>query len=597
MALDTQIHVFLDGTLFTRIDNFQLQENVGQHTQFSVSVRGAALEHNINGHSVLDSSRHYLGKRFSIEISGLNNLGYKDFHFEGIITQVRGRKGNETRGLGDMIDIVGYSNSILLDDGPHMNSFLENNLSAIVERATKDYTNHATKIVCAPENDTIINYAVQNKQSTFAYLQYLAASNGEYLLYNTDRLYFGKPNLGDSITLKYGVDLKDFSLGLEAKSLNFSYFSNDYFSESSAHAAGASKNSNASGYTAAVSNMSLKTFPNTNQRLYSTYEDSNLQQRIDTAVALQKKLAEQQQVTLHGESTNTGISLGKTITIESPDGTFGSYRITHVTHTCSYKGHYRNTFTAIPLEIDIYPLTDIAIVNKAQAQIAKVVDNADPDGLSRIKVQFPWQKMYSQTTPWLRIATPYAGGDRGFLFLPEVGDEVLIGFENGEVERPFMQAALYTGVNKHSGWQSQNNGFKGMTTKGGHVIELKDTPGGEMITITDKNSNTIQLDTSNSSIVISAAENLIFQAKNIDMRATENIRVTAAKNKMENIGGNYMLEATNIFEVASGEMKSKAEDILKQASNDVTITSESGNVNKQASGKINNNSGEQSNLF
>ena len=565
MALDTQIHVFLDGTLFTRIDNFQLEENVGQHTQFSVSVRGETLEQNIGGTSVLDSSRHYLGKRFSIEISGLNNLGYKNFHFEGIITQVRGRKGNETRGLGDMIDIVGYSNSILLDDGPHMNSFLENNLSTIVDRATKDYINHATKIVCAPENDTMVNYAVQNKQSTFAYLQYLAASNGEYLLYNTDRLYFGKPNLGAPITLRYGVDLKDFSLGLETKSLNFSYFSNDYFSESSAHAAGANKNSNASGYTAAVSNMSLKTFPNTNQRLYSTYEDSNLQQRIDTAVALQKKLAEQQQVTLHGESTNTGISLGKTITIESADGTFGSYRITHITHTCSYKGHYRNTFTAIPLEIDIYPLTDIAIVNKAQAQIAKVVDNADPNGLSRIKVQFPWQKMYSQTTPWLRIATPYAGGDRGFLFLPEVGDEVLIGFENGEVERPFMQAALYTGVNKHSGWQSQNNGFKGMTTKGGHVIELKDTPGGEMITITDKNSNAIRIDTANNTIEISAMENMSFNAKNIAFNASEEVSVNAGTNMVTRVTETLSVNAKNASEMLEENKTLVAKEILGNA--------------------------------
>jgi uncharacterized protein involved in type VI secretion and phage assembly len=311
--------------------------------------------------------------------------------------------------------------------------------------------------------------------------------------------------------------------------------------------------------------MSLKTFPNTNQRLYSTYEDSNLQQRIDTAVALQKKLAEQQQVTLHGESTNTGISLGKTITIESADGTFGSYRITHITHTCSYKGHYRNTFTAIPLEIDIYPLTDIAIVNKAQAQIAKVVDNADPNGLSRIKVQFPWQKMYSQTTPWLRIATPYAGGDRGFLFLPEVGDEVLIGFENGEVERPFMQAALYTGVNKHSGWQSQNNGFKGMTTKGGHVIELKDTPGGEMITITDKNSNAIRIDTANNTIEISAMENMSFNAKNIAFNASEEVSVNAGTNMVTRVTETLSVNAKNASEMLEENKTLVAKEILGNA--------------------------------
>ena len=58
-----------------------------------------------------------------------------------------------------------------------------------------------------------------------------------------------------------------------------------------------------------------------------------------------------------------------------------------------------------------------------------------------------------------------------------------------------------------------------------------------------------------------------------------------------------MLEATNIFESASAEIKSKADAIVNQAAADISISSASGNVNKQAGGKINNNSGEQGNLF
>ncbi len=597
MALDTQIIIFLDGTRFTNINNFSLKENMGKHTEFTVTVRGQDLENRISGTSILESSRNYLGKRFSLEISGLEKFGYKSFNFQGTITQVRGRKGKEESGLGDTIDIVGYSNSILLDDGPHMNSFLQASLSDIVEQATANYTNSVIKVITAPENNDPISYAVQNKQSTFNYLQYLAASNGEYLFYNTDRLYFGKPDLGDPIQLKYGIDLKDFSLGLETQSLNFNYFSNNYFSETNTEALGANMNSNASGYTSMVTEASTQTFPETNKRLFSTFEDSNLQKRLDTAVSLQKKLAEQKQVTLHGESTNTGVALGKIISIDSSDGSFGSYRITSVEHTCGLKGSYFNKFTAIPLEIDIYPLTDISIVNKAQAQIAKVTSTADPEGISRIKVQFPWQKNFNGTTPWIRVATPYAGGNRGLHILPEVGDEILVGFENGEVERPYMQAALYTGQNKHNAWQSQNNDYKGLTTKSGHSIELRDTKGGEMITITDKNSNMIQLDTNGSSIVISAPENLILQAKNIDVRATENIRISAGKNKMNTIGGNYMLEASNIFESASEEFKSKASEIVTQAAADISISSSGGNVSKNANGKVNNNSGEQANLF
>lgn len=524
MAFDTQIQVFLDGTLFTNIIHFSLEENIGKHTEFRISVRGQSLENSLSGNSILENSRNYLGKKFTVAISGLKKNGYQNFEFTGTITQVRGKKGKKHGGLGDIIDIVGFSNSIFLDDGSHMNSFLEKNLLEIVTQIVSNYSNPAIKVNTAPENDALINYAVQNKQSTFAYLQYLAASNGEYLLYNKDTLYFGKPDLGEAIVLRYEFDLKDFSLGLETQSLNFNYFSNDYFSESSNQASASAMNSNANGYTAAVSTISKEVYPVTNQRLFSTFEDTNLQQRIDTAVGLQKKLAEQKQVTLFGESVNTGVSLGKIINIQSTsEGSFGSYRITSVNHTYSINGKYKNEFTAIPLEIDVYPLTDISIVNKAQSQIAKVTDIADPEGMSRIQVQFPWQVPTNQTTPWIRVATPYAGGDRGFVALPELGDEVLIGFENGEVERPFMQSALYTGVNKHNGWQSENNDFKGIQTRSGHTIEFNDTNGEEKLKITDSKKNEIIFDVQNNKLSINSLGTISLNANDIELKAKETL--------------------------------------------------------------------------
>ncbi len=565
MAIDTQITVSLDGTIFKNIIDFSLKENVGQHTKFTVSVRGQSLEDRLNGSSILESSRVYLGKPFSLEISGLEGFGYEKFYFKGTITQVRGKKGNEEGGMGDIIDVVGYSNSILLDDGPHMNSFLEQSLSDIVLDTTGAYSNPNIKVVTAPENDSTVSYAVQNKQSTFAYLQYLAASHGEYLLYNSESLYFGKPTIGQEVILKYGFDLKDFSLGLETQSLNFDYYSNDYYSESTSQASGGSMNSNASGYTAMVTNASNEVYPESNQQLFSTFEDASLQQRLDTAVSLQKKIVEQNQVTLYGESVNTGVSLGKIINIQSNEGSFGTYRVTKVSHAYGIRGKYKNKFTAVPLEIDVYPLTDISIVNRAQAQIAKVTNSADPEGMSRIQVQFPWQVATNGTSPWIRVATPYAGGDRGFHFLPEIGDEVLIGFENGEVERPFMQAALYTGQNKHGAWQSNNNNFKGITTKGGHIIELNDTEGEETITITDKNSNTIRIDTINNNIEISAIENLTLNANNIELNANEEINLNAGTNMNTRVTDDLSVTAKNSQEMLEENKTLVAKEILKNA--------------------------------
>ncbi len=589
MAIDTQITVSLDGTIFKNIIDFSLEENVGKHTKFTVSVRGQSMEDRLNGNSILESSRVYLGKPFSLEISGLEGFGYEKFYFKGTITQVRGKKGKEEGGMGDIIDVVGYSNSILLDDGPHMNSFLEKNLSDIVLDTTAVYSNSNIIVATAPENDSVISYAVQNKQSTFKYLQYLAASNGEYLLYNSDTLYFGKPTIGVEIELKYGFDLKDFSLGLETQSLNFDYYSNDYFSESTSQASGSSMNSNATGYTAMVTNASNEVYPESNQLLFSTFEDVNLQQRIDTAVGLQKKIAEQNQVTLYGESVNTGVSLGKIINIKSNEGSFGSYRVTNVKHAYGIRGKYKNTFTAVPLEIDIYPLTNIAIVNKAQAQIGKVTNATDPEGMSRIQVQFPWQVATSGTTPWIRVATSYAGGNRGFHFLPEVGDEVLVGFENGEVERPFMQAALYTGANKPEEWQTDANNVKAIRTRSGHTIELNDTEGEEKINIYDNEGSIIIFDTVAKSLTINATETIDIGAKNINIVAEENITIQAQGDIITAAEGDISIQsqgATDIQATGDASLVSSGA-VTVEATSDATLAGANAVVSGQASAELN----------
>ena len=589
MAIDTQITVSLDGTIFDNIIDFSLEENVGKHTKFTVSVRGQTMEDNINGSSILESSRVYLGKPFSLEISGLEGFGYEKFYFKGTITQVRGKKGKEEGGMGDIIDVVGYSNSILLDDGPHMNSFLEKNLSDIILDTTARYSNSNILVVTAPENDSLVSYAVQNKQSTFAYLQYLAASHGEYLLYNSDSLYFGKPTIGEEIELKYGFDLKDFSLGLETQSLNFDYYSNDYFSQSSSQASGGSMSSGATGYTAMVTNASNEVFPESNQQLFSTFEDASLQQRLDTAVDLQKKIAEQNQVTLYGESVNTGVSLGKIINIKSNEGSFGTYRIIKVRHAYGIRGKYKNTFTAVPMEIDVYPLTDISIVNRAQSQIAIVTDTTDPEGMSRIQVQFPWQVATNVTSPWMRVATPYAGANRGFHFLPEIGEEVLVGFENGEVERPFMQAALYTGTNKPEDFQTDANNVKAIRTRSGHTIELNDIEGEEKINIYDNEGSIITFDTQAKSLTINSVETIDIGAKNINIVAEENINIQAQGNIAQAAEGDMSLQsegATNIQATGDASISSSGA-VNVEAGSDANISGVNAVVSGQASAELN----------
>ena len=141
---------------------------------------------------------------------------------------------------------------------------------------------------------------------------------------------------------------------------------------------------------------------------------------------------------------------------------------------------------------------------KSETQVAIVKENSDPDSMGRIRVQFPWQKETGELTPWLRIVTPHAGGEKGFHFIPEIDEEVLIGFEGGNAERPYVLGTLYTGGANPAGWNTQNNDVKALRTRSGHTIELNDADGSEFIMITDKNRNIIHINTANNDITISA---------------------------------------------------------------------------------------------
>lgn len=115
----------------------------------------------------------------------------------------------------------------------------------------------------------------------------------------------------------------------------------------------------------------------------------------------------------------------------------------------------------------------------------------------RIRVQFDWQAQLddSMMTPWLRLSQPYAGGGKGFSFIPEIGEEVMIDFEGGNAERPFVKGTLYNGVGDPDGaWLPNNNSsnqVKAIRTRNGHTIEIHDEGNDGYIRIYDNEKRTI----------------------------------------------------------------------------------------------------------
>lgn len=166
-----------------------------------------------------------------------------------------------------------------------------------------------------------------------------------------------------------------------------------------------------------------------------------------------------------------------------------------------------------------------------------VTNNSDPDGMYRVKVRFPWLSPDDESH-WARVATPMAGKGRGAYFLPEVDDEVLVGFEHGSVEHPFVLGSLWSGKDEppehNDGNTNDNRGFK---SRSGHVIRLGDRAGGETIEIIDKTgSNRIVISSTDNKISIeaqgdiaitSSTGKLTMRAVGVEIQSQTDVKITA----------------------------------------------------------------------
>ena len=122
----------------------------------------------------------------------------------------------------------------------------------------------------------------------------------------------------------------------------------------------------------------------------------------------------------------------------------------------------------------ISPFFDEDAYPTCEEQSAIVTDNDHPQGM--IKVQFPWQKKKGLKTPWLRVVTPYAGKGKGMHIIPEVGEEVIVGFDNGNAERPFVFGAMFNGKSS-AGLGGAGNFMKGLQTPAGSRLHMNDKDG------------------------------------------------------------------------------------------------------------------------
>jgi uncharacterized protein involved in type VI secretion and phage assembly len=472
--------------------------------------------------------------------------------FTGVITQASyiGVHGSQNH-----IRISGCSPTIKLDGSKTMDSFMDMTLGGIVSEAVGNSGNGGS-VTAQPKFSGKIDYIAQYEETCWEFLNRLSWIYGEWLVYDGNSCYFGRQD-GGCETVMFESEMKTFDLSanlLPAKMKRYHYLVHDD-NEIDKEA----PEPGTSGYHSVAQGQSSSVYSSDavlpSQAAVLSMSD------LETVAKAEKNRATAEMLTMSGTSQTSKVKIGGQILVKLPNKMettkkeVDTFLVTSVIHEYDTKGEYRNTFTAIPSTAENISMQPAGFP-KAFPQLATVKSNNDEKERGRVKVEFQWQKDKNKTTNWIRVQTPDAGKsgavpkNRGFVFIPEKDDMVMVDFEYGDPNRPYVAGSIFSELVSIGG--KKDNHIKSIITRTGHTIEFNDELSGSWgITIKDDCGNTVHLSTKNKNIEITAPETIRLSAKNIDMNAKENIRMSAGEDMIESAGKNKTESAGETFVISA----------------------------------------------
>ena len=586
-----QVHatVSIDGEnrSYTRIS---LVQKFGQHHYFDIEVLCSPLVKENVWHHEREGMIALQGKtvviRMKHEFSGDESI------FKGIITSI-GMDGD--KGVSGTLHYRGYSTTILLESGRTMDSFTDATLGEIVSEVVEKYGN-GISIVNNPAFKNRIPYVQMQEESAYEFLRRLAWQYGEWFYYNGQVLYFGNPYKEKDENLVYDIDMD--SMHFSSCVAPFHFSRHDYLSDSHMDMFG-DDSETVRGINTYLANA-MKTSEGMYRSQTTMYSHTPTGHPLDiehfTAVEKGRKVASL--VWMTGNTKTCRVRIGEPVVVQIPPNMckrrdMGRYRIVELTHRIEVSGGYANSFKGIPASMEYIPTEDMRMP-VAYAMLAEVTDNADPENLGRVQVQFAWQKSRNKTTNWIRVRSLDAGSsetvskNRGFVFVPEIGDQVMVDFELGDPCRPYVSGSMFHKNNGEGG--NADNHIKTIVTRSGHTLEFNDDENGQWgITIKDRNGCALHLDTKGKNIEITAPETMSFTAKNVSINAQENVQIAAKQNVDITAESDINLAAKgNLTEQADGDMSVAVKgNINAEAKTDVNLSGQNARVDAKSKMTIN----------
>jgi len=561
-TLTREVNIKIDGDKY---ENYNFRNIVFSQDLLSPCELSFVMDKKGLEDSIKDSSfpvpKDLIGAKveLTIEATRFDGNNEKLTEFEGIIYHVEISRRSDMF-TEQIFNVRACSSDFLLMDHPHCFSYEKMSLKDIVSKTINPYK---IENEIKPRTKDTILYTVQYNESNYQFLTRLAQRFGEWMYNDGKKWIFGEIKKKKAVTLDPRNEIQDYCFQADIRHHKVKHAHHDYLKyENPMKSASDISDLTSSGYhelTDKTMDKSASLFTKeTFQHLLCSKPEENDLNEPEISIKAQLYGEKMSQVVCTGSTTRADLSIGSVIQINDhfydsddshTDVEHDELIITGIVHSTEVDGHYSNTFTAYPASSEYPPYYQSDIFPASSAQRAKVMDNIDPEKLGRIRVQFLWQEEQDDKmmTPWIRIAQPHGGDGKGFYFIPEIGEEVMVDFENGNAENPFVVGTLYHCNQKpKKSHVLEDNLLKSIRTKNGHTISFVDEGDGGRMGIFDSDYDSgefrsyfIGLDSDNKLIKL-------ISRGNIELYASNDITMEA--------GGNIIQHAGNNFE-ASGDNK------------------------------------------
>jgi uncharacterized protein involved in type VI secretion and phage assembly len=519
----------------------------------------------------------------------------EEMEFEGIVFNIEVSRSDMTAEV--LIRVTAYSPDYLLMDNKQTHSSINKTLNTIVEETVAPYN---FKKQINPRFTDDIPYCVQYNESHYDFLVRLARRYGEWLYYDGKELVFGKLKEAlPALELFARTDILSYRHSAKITHDKFRHVYYDYLKyERTIKKTEQVDTSSGDGlFIQELKAQSQALYKKeTWQNLHSAVLENNPADVGEISVKAQFLGDKAEMSVCSGATVRTDLQIGKRFKIKdfydksnNRTGTFDHEElfVYKVTHKAQSNGYYENVFSAISGKCEYPPYHDSDVYPVAPTQIGFVKDNRDPEKLGRVRVLLNWNPDEEERwTPWIRISQPHGGFNKGFYYIPEITEEVMVGFENGNAEKPYVIGSVYDGEQHpdKGKWYSDTNDIKAIRTRNGHTIEIHDQNDDGFIRIYDNEKDTyvltfstdkklIRLE-SKGNIELFADADIVMQAGNdIRMLAGNDMKSVANKNMTESAGENLSITVGASADITIGNNLSikTGSDAMIESGNNLTL--------------------------